>query len=139
MVPIPEKKSVVVGGNPVIIGTKNVAPNIAAICCKPTPIVRGQVKRSSVETTSPAETDFPSPWSFQLRRDIDVLSFKCGEGRLKGKRGGQAHRRTPRLKVVFLDISGYITARYIESIYSGTAPKRLVPKRLVPLEIARDS
>jgi hypothetical protein len=32
IVPIPEKKSVVVGGKPVMIGTKNVAPNIAAIC-----------------------------------------------------------------------------------------------------------
>jgi hypothetical protein len=31
-VPIPEKKRVVVGGNPVMMGTKNVAPNIAAMC-----------------------------------------------------------------------------------------------------------
>jgi hypothetical protein len=31
-VPIPEKKRVVVGGKPVMIGTKKVAPNIAAIC-----------------------------------------------------------------------------------------------------------
>jgi hypothetical protein len=32
IVPTPEKKSVVVGGSPVRIGTKNVAPNIAAMC-----------------------------------------------------------------------------------------------------------
>jgi hypothetical protein len=29
---MPEKKRVVVGGNPVMMGTKNVAPNIAAMC-----------------------------------------------------------------------------------------------------------
>jgi hypothetical protein len=66
-VPIPEKKRVVVGGKPVMIGTKNVAPNIAAMCCRPTPMVRGQVRRSSVETTSPWATDFPFPWSFHFR------------------------------------------------------------------------
>jgi hypothetical protein len=32
MVPTPEKKSVVVGEKPVMIGTKKVAPNIAAMC-----------------------------------------------------------------------------------------------------------
>jgi hypothetical protein len=32
IVPIPEKKSVVLGGKPVMIGTKKVAPNIAAMC-----------------------------------------------------------------------------------------------------------
>jgi hypothetical protein len=31
-VPIPEKNNVVVGGNPVMMGTRKVAPNIAAIC-----------------------------------------------------------------------------------------------------------
>jgi hypothetical protein len=31
-VPTPEKKRVVLGGKPVMIGTKKVAPNIAAIC-----------------------------------------------------------------------------------------------------------
>jgi len=61
MVPIPEKKRVVVGEKPVMIGTRNVAPNIAAICCRPTPIVRGQVSLSSVETTAPAEMLFPFP------------------------------------------------------------------------------
>jgi hypothetical protein len=61
MVPIPEKKRVVVGEKPVMIGTRNVAPNIAAICCRPTPIVRGQVSLSSVETTPPAEMLFPFP------------------------------------------------------------------------------
>jgi hypothetical protein len=61
IVPIPEKKSVVVGEKPVMIGTRNVAPNIAAICCRPTPIVRGQVSLSSVETTPSAEMLFPFP------------------------------------------------------------------------------
>jgi hypothetical protein len=32
IVPIPEKKRVVVGGSPVRTGTKKVAPNIAAMC-----------------------------------------------------------------------------------------------------------
>jgi hypothetical protein len=32
IVPTPEKKRVVVGGRPVRIGTKKVAPNIAAMC-----------------------------------------------------------------------------------------------------------
>ena len=70
MVPIPEKKSVVVGEKPVMIGTKKVAPNIAAICCKPTPMVRGHVRRSSVDTTSPEETLFPLPCNFHESRDI---------------------------------------------------------------------
>jgi hypothetical protein len=70
IVPIPEKKSVVVGGNPVMIGTKKVAPNMAAICWRPTPMVRGQLSLSSVETTSPAEIFLPSPWSFQVSKDI---------------------------------------------------------------------
>jgi hypothetical protein len=61
IVPIPEKKRVVVGEKPVMIGTRNVAPNIAAICCRPTPIVRGQVSLSSVDTTPPAEMVFPFP------------------------------------------------------------------------------
>jgi hypothetical protein len=68
-VPIPEKKSVVVAGKPVRIGTRNVAPNIAAICCKPRPIVKGQLRRSSGATTSPDVTDFPSPWSFHVNSD----------------------------------------------------------------------
>jgi hypothetical protein len=68
-VPIPEKNRVVVGGKPVMIGTKKVAPNIAAMCCRPTPMVRGQVRRSSVDTTAPALTDLPFPWSFHESRD----------------------------------------------------------------------
>ena len=32
IVPIPENNSVVLGEKPVIIGTKNVAPNMAAMC-----------------------------------------------------------------------------------------------------------
>ena len=74
MVPIPEKNRVVVGEKPVIIGTRNVAPNIAAICCRPTPIVRGQVSLSSVDTTPPADTLFPFPWSFHESNDIVFLS-----------------------------------------------------------------
>jgi hypothetical protein len=58
---MPEKNSVVVGGKPVMIGTKNVAPNIAAMCCMPIPIVLGQVSRSSIETTSPGAMDLPLP------------------------------------------------------------------------------
>jgi hypothetical protein len=70
IVPTPEKKRVVVGGRPVRIGTRKVAPNIAAICWKPTPMVRGQLKRSSVETTSPGAMLFPFPCSFQEKRLI---------------------------------------------------------------------
>ena len=55
MVPIPEKKRVVDGGILVRMGTKKVAPNIAAMCCRPMPIVRGQERRSSGATTSPPE------------------------------------------------------------------------------------
>lgn len=73
MVPTPEKKSVVVGGNPVSIGTRKVAPNIAAMCCKPTPIVLGQLSRSSVETTSPGAMLVPFPWSFHERRLMSIL------------------------------------------------------------------
>ena len=56
----------VVGEKPVMIGTKNVAPNIAAMCCKPKPIVRGQVKRSPIPTTSPGLMDLPSPCNFHV-------------------------------------------------------------------------
>ena len=48
--PTPEKKSVVVGGNPVMIGTRNVAPNIATTCCPPKAMVRGHESRSSGRT-----------------------------------------------------------------------------------------
>jgi hypothetical protein len=71
-VPTPEKKSVVVAGKPVRIGTRNVAPNIAAICWKPSPIVKGQLRRSSGATTSPDLTDEPSPWSFQVKSDMQI-------------------------------------------------------------------
>ena len=36
---MPLKRIVVVGGNPVMSGTKNVAPNMAITCCMPMPIV----------------------------------------------------------------------------------------------------
>ena len=58
IVPIPEKNKVVVGDMPVRIGTRKVAPNMAAICCKPIPIVRGQLRRSSGATTSPEVCTF---------------------------------------------------------------------------------
>ena len=63
-VPTPEKKIVVVGGRWVMIGTRNVAPNIAAICCRPVPIVIGQLSRSLGETTP------PDLFSVQEKRDI---------------------------------------------------------------------
>jgi hypothetical protein len=68
-VPTPEKKRVVVAGKPVRIGTRNVAPNMAAMCCKPRPMVKGQLKRSSGATTSPDLIDEPSPWSFHVNSD----------------------------------------------------------------------
>jgi hypothetical protein len=63
MVPTPEKKRVVVGGILVMIGTRNVAPNIAAMCWSPMPIVRGHERRSSGATTS------PEVWTFQEKSD----------------------------------------------------------------------
>ena len=65
-VPMPENNNVVLGEKPVIIGTKKVAPNIAAICWVPIPNVRGQLSRSLGPTTSPDATDFPSPCSVQI-------------------------------------------------------------------------
>ena len=64
---MPEKNRVVAGGMPVMIGTRNVAPNMATTCCIPIadgqrpgePLVRGL-------TTSPGRTDLPLPWSFHL-------------------------------------------------------------------------
>ena len=44
---MPEKNSVVAGGMPVMIGTRKVAPNMATTCCIPTPMVSGQLRRSS--------------------------------------------------------------------------------------------
>jgi hypothetical protein len=52
-VPTPEKKIVVVGGRCVMIGTRKVAPNIAAICWRPVPTVIGQLRRSCGATTPP--------------------------------------------------------------------------------------
>ena len=65
-VPIPENNKVVLGEKPVMIGTKKVAPNIAAMCWVPIPIVRGQLSRSLGPTTSPDATVFPSPCSVQI-------------------------------------------------------------------------
>lgn len=66
--PTPEKNSVVVAGKPVRIGTRNVAPNIATTCWRPSPIVAGQASRSSGRTMSPSAIARPSsPCSFQVR------------------------------------------------------------------------
>jgi len=69
MVPAPEKKSVVDGGILVRIGTKKVAPNIAAICWRPIPMVRGHERRSSGATTS------PELCTFQVKSDAIVGGF----------------------------------------------------------------
>ncbi len=68
MVPIAEKNSVVDGGNPVMSGTRNVAPNIATTCCNPMPTVRGQVSRWPGATTSPGARFLPSPCRAQPRK-----------------------------------------------------------------------
>lgn len=76
-VPRPETNSVVAGGNPVMSGTVNVAPNIATTCCAPMPTVRGQDRRSCGWTTSPGRIVRPSPCSVQPRRRGDVLRELC--------------------------------------------------------------
>ncbi len=63
-VPRPENSSVVDTGKPVMIGTRNVAPNIATMCCAPIAKVAGQFRRSSGLTTAPGATVWPSPWIF---------------------------------------------------------------------------
>src|SRR5690625_4192251 len=65
-VPMAEKKRVVAGGNPVMSGTRKVAPNIATTCCAPIPMVRGQLSRSPGATTSPGPTRTPSPCTVQI-------------------------------------------------------------------------
>ena len=64
--PTPEKNSVVDTGNPVRIGTRNVAPNIATTCCAPIAMVPGQLRRSFGLTTAPGSTVRPSPWRVQM-------------------------------------------------------------------------
>lgn len=64
---MPEKNSVAVTGNPVIVGTRNVAPNIATTCWAPSPMVRGHVSRSPGRTISPSRMVLPSWWSVQFR------------------------------------------------------------------------
>ena len=77
--PTPEKKIVVVGGRWVRIGTRKVAPNIAAICCRPVPIVLGQLRRSSGAITPPVVFSFHEkklihlPFSRFLRVVREVL------------------------------------------------------------------
>lgn len=51
--PRPLKSSVVLGGKPVISGTRKVAPNIATTCCIPIPIVGTHARRSRGATTWP--------------------------------------------------------------------------------------
>ena len=63
---MPEKSRVVAGGMPVMMGTRNVAPNMATTCCMPMPMVRGHASRSSGATTWPGRMDLPLPWSFHL-------------------------------------------------------------------------
>ena len=63
---MPEKNRVVAGGMPVMMGTRNVAPNMATTCCMPTPMVSGQASRSSGATTWPGLMDLPLPWSFHF-------------------------------------------------------------------------
>src|SRR5689334_15175911 len=63
---MPEKKRVVAGGIPVMIGTRKVAPNMATTCCIPTPMVSGHASRSPGATTSPGRTALPLPCSFHL-------------------------------------------------------------------------
>ncbi len=75
MVPTPLKKSVVAGGRPVMSGTRKVAPNIATTCCAPSPIVRGQERRSPGRTTSPGRTSRPSPWTVHPRPKGDLLAW----------------------------------------------------------------
>ncbi len=62
---MPEKKIVVVTGNPVSTGTSAVAPNIARMCWPPSPSMYGMRSRSFVRTTSPGATVRPSPWIVQ--------------------------------------------------------------------------
>ncbi len=81
---MPEKNSVVAGGIPVMIGTRKVAPNMATTCCIPTPMVSGQLRRSSGLTTSPGRMDLPLPWSFHLELSMLIagsLSENVGAGR----------------------------------------------------------
>src|SRR5690606_20618196 len=53
--------SVVATGKPVMIGTRIVEPNIASTCWAPSPIDRGQLRRSRGLTISPGVTTLPSP------------------------------------------------------------------------------
>ena len=78
--PTPEKNSVVVGGNPVIRGTRKVAPNIATTCCSPSPIVAGQASRSSGLTISPSVIVRPSPCSFQVSAMGAASGTSYGDG-----------------------------------------------------------
>src|SRR5436190_4474912 len=64
IVPMPEKKIVVVTGNPVRTGTSAVAPNMARMCWPPSPSMFGMCSRSSGLTTAPGSTVLPSPCSF---------------------------------------------------------------------------
>lgn len=62
---MPENSSVVEGGNPVITGTRKVAPNIAITCWAPIPMVSGQASRSSGRTMASGAMVRPSPCSLQ--------------------------------------------------------------------------
>ena len=70
IVPMPEQKIVVVTGKPVSTGTSAVAPNMARMCCPPSPSIYGMFSRSSGRTTAPGSTVRPSPWSFHRTEAI---------------------------------------------------------------------
>ena len=74
IVPMPEKKIVVLTGKPVSTGTSAVAPNIARMCCPPRPSMFGMFSRSSGRTTAPGSTVRPSPWIFQTLPRPDPIS-----------------------------------------------------------------
>ena len=75
IVPRPENNKVVLTGNPVRVGTRSVAPNMAMTCCIPTPIVRGQLNRSSGATTAPGRGVFPSPCTDHGKRLFFALTL----------------------------------------------------------------
>ena len=69
IVPMPEKKIVVVTGKPVSTGTSAVAPNIARMCWPPRPSMFGMSSRSFGLTTAPG-CDGP-PVTVELPHPVD--------------------------------------------------------------------
>ena len=80
IVPMPEKKIVVVTGKPVSTGTSAVAPNMARMCWPPRPSMFGMSRRSFGLTTAPGATVRPSPWSFHTLSIPEPISLPpCGD------------------------------------------------------------